>query len=342
MQELLDHLEESIMIIKNSGEIEYCNLTAGSIFAVKKGTDVSVIFKEDDKEIFFKNLIRIIKNNGKYDNFIRLINKDNDIIFCWLSAFGLGGNMVFEIFDLTKTKTSGVNINDDDYVKLLKYMSEGIAHSIRNPIMSAGGILNRLKTKLPKDTPDSVISYIEMVEKSLFRIMHIIANIEVISNSLPTTLKKMRINTVIKNVVDKYKDKQNILFKVDAEDDIELFADDIHISFVIEEIIKNSIDAIGNSEGIVEIIVYKEDNDAVITIADNGPGIAQDDMPLVVIPFYSTKPSNMGIGLSLSKFVIEGYGGKINITSNEKEGTKVKLRLPIEKRNELRREVINV
>ena len=340
--ELLDRLEESIIITDKNGGVKYSNDSARLLFDVEKEKRITTIFKPDDREIFFVNLMRIVEKHGKYHNFIRFISGQGNLIFCWLNAFTYNGDIVFEIFDLSKTSSNNTNINDDNYVRLLKYMSEGVAHSIRNPVMSAGGMLNRLKSKLPKETSSSILSYIEIVEKSLYKIMHIIANIEVISNSLPASLKKIDLSEIARSVAQKYEKFDNITINIKAQEGVEIYADDSHIAFVIEEIMKNSYDASGGEAVVIDIEVIKEQEKAVVVISDNGPGIEDENIPLVMIPFYSTKPSNMGVGLSLSKFIVEGYGGRIEIDSKKGEGTTLTVTLPVEKRNILRREVVNV
>ncbi len=339
---LLDRLDESIIIVDKDYSVSYINNSARSIFTIEKNQHIKGIFKKDDRDIFFLNLMRIVEKYGKYSNFIRFLNKEDKMLFCWFNVFRYEEGIVFEIFDLSKTERGSLNIGDDNYVKLLKYMSEGVAHSIRNPIMAAGGMLNRLKNKLPKDVSDSVLSYIDVVEKSLYRIIHIIANIEIVSNSLPATLKKINLNKTVKDAAVKYFNYDNVNIEFSEYDDIELFADSSHIAFVIEEILKNAYDASEKKDLKIKIEIKKDRDRAIITISDNGPGINEEEIPLVMIPFYSTKPSNMGVGLSLSKFIVEGYGGKINITSEIGEGTVVVIDLPIEKRNVLRREVVNV
>jgi signal transduction histidine kinase len=342
MLDLLESLEEFIVITKKDGTINYCNSSFAAKFELSIGDNIKEILKNDDKEIFFRNLIYIVEKYGKYNNFMRfLIPSNKSLIFCWLHAFLYKGDVVFEIFDLTQVEKRDSNINNEAYAKLLKYMSEGVAHSIRNPIMSAGGMLNRLKQKLPEDSKEKLIPYIDVVEKSLYRIMSIIADIEIISNSLPATLKKLNINRLIENIIEKHKNRSNIEFKLDLEDNLELYADDMHITFVIEEILKNAFDAIGGNKGTIEIQAKKEGQSIIIIICDNGKGIDEDNIPLVMIPFYSTKPSNMGIGLSLTKFVVEGYKGSIALYSKLDEGTKVIIELPIEKRDRLRKAVLH-
>ncbi len=340
MLKFLDALDEFIVIIEKNGIIDYCNVSFSSTFELKKGDDIKAIFKKDDKEIFFRNLIYLIGKYGKYHNFIRFTTPSKTLIFCWLNAFPYNGKIAFEIFDLTRVEKRGSNINDKAYAKLLKYMSEGMAHSIRNPVMSAGGMLNRIKTKLPEKEREKLTPYINVVEKSLYKIMNIIADIEVISQSLPATLKKIDLNELIKHIINKHKDKTNIQFKLNIANNLELFADSMHISFIIEEILKNSFEAIEEKEGIIEIEAKQEEDSIMIIIKDNGKGIGKENIPLVMVPFYSTKPSNMGIGLSLTKFIVEGYKGEIALYSKEGEGTRVIISLPKEKRDKIRKEVL--
>ncbi len=339
MTDIVDKLSEYIAIAKEDGTLTYVNASFLKRFGLNKGQNILTIFKKDDQNIFYKNLIKVVKESGSYSNYMRFLSSDGTIVFCWLHVFEHDNQLVYEIFDLEKTKSHTININDENYANLLKYMSEGLAHSIRNPIMSAGGMLKRIREKLPKDSYDSLKNYLDIVERSLYRILNIIANIEVVTGALPTSLKRVSLAEVLWNL--KYDlSTEEIEIELAVDEDVELYADSLHLRFVFEEIVKNAIDVLQETGGKIEIHLTKEGNNAVISIKDNGPGIDKDKLPLVMIPFYSTKPSNMGIGLSLARFIVEGYGGTIHIESQKGEGTTVRVVLPIEKRNILRRELL--
>ena len=338
MWPFLDRLIEGIVIFDENKTIKYVNSSAVSLFDIKVGDSVEKILKKDDREIFLNNVINLVKKGKKYSNFMRFLSKEGELVFTYLNVFEWDGDTVFEIFDLSPIEMRSEGITDSSYVKILKYMSAGISHSIRNPIMSAGGMLNRIKAKLKElDSEDSekLVKYIEIVEKSLYRIISIIANIEVVSNALPVKLERVNLGEMVRSVAGKFADRVN--FELKVEDGIYVYADKMHIGFILEEIVKNSLDAVeGQSEPKIKITVYQSGKNAFIEVEDNGRGMSKEEVSLTTIPFYSTKPSNMGVGLSLAKFLIEGYRGSITIDSEENVGTKVTIVLPTEKRSDIR------
>jgi len=74
----------------------------------------------------------------------------------------------------------------------------------------------------------------------------------------------------------------------------------------------------------------QEEKMAVLTISDNGKGIADADLPNIFEPFYSTKPlsKGTGLGLSISKSIIERHNGQIKIKTKQNQGTSFMIYLP--------------
>jgi signal transduction histidine kinase len=97
--------------------------------------------------------------------------------------------------------------------------------------------------------------------------------------------------------------------------------------WVIENLIKNSLDAIENKEGRIEIEVLKTKNGIEIEVTDNGKGIEQKSKKDIFKPGFSTKRRGWGLGLSLSKRIVENYhGGKIFVKNSIiTEGTTMKI-----------------
>jgi len=338
MWPFLDRLREGIVIFDKNKVIKYVNKSAVSMFGVEVGDSVKKILKKDDREIFLNNVINLVKKGRNYNNFMRFLSKDGELIFTYLNVFEWDGDFVFEVLDLSPIEKRSEGITDSSYVKILKYMSSGISHSIRNPIMSAGGMLGRIKAKLKEldsDDSEKLVKYIEIVEKSLYRIISIIANIEVVSNALPVKLERVSLGEMVRSVVRKFADRVNI--ELNIEDGVYVYADKMHIGFILEEVLKNALDAVeGQGEPKIKISVYQSGKNAFVEVEDNGKGMSREEVSLTTIPFYSTKPSNMGVGLSLSKFLIEGYRGSITIDSEKNVGTKVTIVLPTEKRSDIR------
>ena len=122
---------------------------------------------------------------------------------------------------------------------------------------------------------------------------------------------------------DKF-DEKNINLTIDIKPiDLELTADRNYIEQVFINLIKNSCDAIQNSNGIIILRAFKNENNKVILeISDNGVGIPEDVTDKIFIPFFTTKEHGSGIGLSLAQQIMRLHGGSITFNSVKGDNTK--------------------
>jgi signal transduction histidine kinase len=111
-----------------------------------------------------------------------------------------------------------------------------------------------------------------------------------------------------------------------------ILADDVQIQQVVLNLTRNAIEAmegtgIANSEVNVGVVA-KGDREVTISVADRGPGIAPNEMEHIFTPFYSTKGSGLGIGLSLSRAIVEAHGGRLTVGPNAGGGSVFRFTLP--------------
>ncbi len=109
-------------------------------------------------------------------------------------------------------------------------------------------------------------------------------------------------------------------------DDITLVADDKLLAQVFINIAKNSIEAFGKykEDDFISMSANRNpDGRVVLTIEDNGPGMDADTLEKIFVPFFTTKESGSGIGLSLSRQIIRIHNGNINCDSTPGHGTTV-------------------
>jgi nitrogen fixation/metabolism regulation signal transduction histidine kinase len=99
--------------------------------------------------------------------------------------------------------------------------------------------------------------------------------------------------------------------------EIELFADENLISQVLLNLLKNALEALdGKADGMIRILVKVADNNRPeIKVADNGPGIPDEIMEQVFVPFFTTRENGSGIGLSLSRQIMRLHGGSLQVRS---------------------------
>ncbi len=101
---------------------------------------------------------------------------------------------------------------------------------------------------------------------------------------------------------------------------------------VITNLVKNSIQAIHELQPEVpriEVHVFSENNDAIITVMDNGLGVIEENKSKIFEPKFTTKSSGMGLGLAMVKKIVEAYEGDITFISTEGKGSTFKVRFPM-------------
>ena len=113
-----------------------------------------------------------------------------------------------------------------------------------------------------------------------------------------------------------------------------VFADGIQIQQVVLNLTRNAIEAIeeaGIPGGAVRIDVsITENNEVAVSVTDNGPGIPAEDAKRMFEPFYSTKGAGgLGVGLSISRAIIEGHGGQLTLSPNPGGGCIFRFTLPV-------------
>ena len=135
-----------------------------------------------------------------------------------------------------------------------------------------------------------------------------------------------RVLTLLKN--DMEENEISVQTHID-ESDLSFQADPELIEQVMINIIKNAIQALDDEveDKLIEISAQKDDkNNTTIRIKDNGPGIDEEALGKIFIPFFTTKKNGSGIGLSLSKQIMRQHKGAIKVVSNLDEGTEFSLR----------------
>jgi signal transduction histidine kinase len=109
--------------------------------------------------------------------------------------------------------------------------------------------------------------------------------------------------------------------------DLEIVADKKQVAQVLINLLKNSVEALKNQAGgkIVLKAEINKNNRIFISVTDNGPGIAEDLMDKIFIPFFTTKENGSGIGLSLSRQIMQMHGGSLKLLSVQGKNTSATL-----------------
>ncbi|MDP4172350.1 MAG: HAMP domain-containing sensor histidine kinase [Bacteroidota bacterium] len=206
-------------------------------------------------------------------------------------------------------------------------MSKETAHQLGTPLSSLMGWSEILK--LSHKDPDRVLDISEEINNDLARLNKITQRFSKIGSQpelkdanvyeeIEKTIKyfERRLPQIGKNVVLKLEGDENLCTKLNPE----LF------SWVLENLIKNALDAIEGKKGSISFYVTNHHKNIEIEVKDTGKGIDMRRKKDIFRPGYSTKRRGWGLGLSLTKRIIETYHkGKIFVKSSSPEGTTFKI-----------------
>ena len=221
-------------------------------------------------------------------------------------------------------------------------MAAGIAHEINNPLAVIGEKAGWIKDLLAEEDPAKTENFKEF-EDAVKRIEHHVERAKKVTHRLlgfarrmEPTLEQVDINKTLNETVDFLENEsrfRNIDIQIDPKNSLPtIMSDSSQLQQVFLNIINNAIDAIGKGGQIVIRTAHLPlNNEIMIEIADNGPGIPKENLGKIFDPFFTTKEvgKGTGLGLSIVYSIIEKLGGRIMVASEEGQGTTFTIYLPV-------------
>jgi signal transduction histidine kinase len=297
-------------------------------------------YREDDEMLFSvrKEDNELHKLSGSLNSMLRRISADKEKLRSTVNSL--------ETANLELKKAQEEIIRAEKLASVGR-LSAGIAHEIGNPIGIVMGYLELLKQK---DIPDTERKeYIHRTEEEIERINTIIRQLLEISRPSNAGLKVVSVHDLIDDIAQVL-DVQPLMSNIELECRLQaqndkVLADSNQLRQVFLNLIINAADAV-SSEGkavngklsIQSTLAgekpeqpQNQQKHLKIMFIDNGPGIPEENIANIFDPFYTTKDpgKGTGLGLSVSFMIIEGFGGKLTVSSEIGEGTTMTVLLPV-------------
>ncbi len=221
----------------------------------------------------------------------------------------LGIGLIFVLVALMALRTSKRAEQNKVWVGL----SKETAHQLGTPISSLMAWTEVLKETHPDD---DLIPEMEKDIKRLQLIADRFSKIGSLPEPVPASLNEVMAHAI--DYIDKRTPKRINLVTQFPSEDIILNLNASLFEWVIENLCKNAVDAIGEQPGTITLSMQKTAQKVVIEISDTGKGIRKKDIGNVFRPGFTTKKRGWGLGLSLAKRIVEEYHrGKIMVKSSE-------------------------
>ncbi len=204
-----------------------------------------------------------------------------------------------------------------------------ITHEIKNPIAVCKGYLDMFD----KNNPKHIDKFIPIIKNEIDRTLTIMNDFMEFSK-IKLDLDIMDIELLLEEVLDSLDSlinskKINLNYELN-DDEIFIKGDYNRLKQVFINLFKNSIEALENINGAKIDISYKTTHkNIIISIKDNGIGMDEETLNRIYEAFYTTKKCGTGLGVSLSKEIIDGHHGRIEYNSVLNKGTNVQITLPL-------------
>ena len=231
-------------------------------------------------------------------------------------------------------------------------LASGVAHELNQPLMVIRGNAQLIQRKISKNDiqNEDVQEQIEPIIRNTKRMMNIINHLRTFSRQSKSEFYLLSVNQVIEDsflMIEEQLRLKNIVIKKALNPDLPKITGDANqLEQVILNLLANARDAISDKYGedklkdgidkTIEIITQIAEGDKgfiEIIVKDTGSGIKKKDQSNIFDPFYTTKEvgKGTGLGLSISYGIIRDHGGQIDIAETGKQGTALRITLPISK-----------
>lgn len=221
-------------------------------------------------------------------------------------------------------------------------MAASIAHEINQPLTAISNYAQAGSRLLSSDVDqtEEVLSALNKINKQALRAGEIIRGLRNWVREQDDKREACNCNTLINEVVDIAKiEAQNhdVLLQVELDPELPaIMCDPVQIQQVALNLIKNAIDSIRDNEddtnnedrGVVISTQCQGQERIKVTVTDRGPGVSSEVADKLFQPFFTTKHSGMGMGLSICRTIIRSHGGELDFTSNENGGASFYFILP--------------
>lgn len=210
----------------------------------------------------------------------------------------------------------------------LDRIARAIAHELRNPVTSIGGLTRRLLEGHPQGGKEH--DYLERILVDTTRLEEIVRQVREYTSLRAPHMQRVDLARWLPQQAQRYQDtasRQGVKLSVIAPGPSLVQMDPRQIGQALDVIVTNSLEAMPRG-GELELELGGSPDERLIMVNDTGRGIAADELPYIFDPFFTTKAEAVGMSLAMAKRIMNEHQGLLEITSQPGQGTRVVLGIP--------------
>ncbi|MDF2684715.1 MAG: histidine kinase [Brevibacillus sp.] len=234
------------------------------------------------------------------------------------------------LLDITEQEQVQEYLNQSEKLAMVGQLAAGAAHEIRNPLTVIYGFIQLLQQRLSNLEQER--HYLPLILQEIERVNRIVTELLMLSKPSLPNYREVRLTEVFHSILPLIK-AEALLHGIEIVDrcdsDTRMHVDVEQLKQILLNLMKNSIEAM--KEGGILTVESRLDEHAVhLHVRDTGEGISPEYLVRIFDPFFSLKEEGTGLGLPISRRMVENHGGDIQVNSKLGEGTEIIISLPLQ------------
>jgi signal transduction histidine kinase len=246
------------------------------------------------------------------------------------------GSLVY-IEDITEKRGREVRLRRAENLASLTTLAAGVAHEIKNPLGAISIHLQLMRKALDKkekqqDSEALIDKYFSVLNEEVDRLNDIVIDFLFAVRPMSLELCEGDLNALITELGEFIRaelEQSNIRLLLELDGKLPpVLIDERYMKQVLLNLIKNAQAAMPNG-GLLTIATMGSDSEVRISVCDTGTGISQENLKKIFEPYFTTKGSGTGLGLTLVYKIVREHQGEMSVDSREGEGTDFEIILPV-------------
>ncbi len=245
------------------------------------------------------------------------------------SLQGGRGGIVIALADVSLEREMEQRLAQHEKLRSLSHLVAGLAHEIRNPLTALQTFAQLLPSKF--DQPEFRRQAASMVPQEIQRVNLLVSELIDYARPRPPAAAVCPLAETVQAVLGVMQarlEQQGVQLAVAVPPDLQVWADPGHLRQILLNVLLNALQAVPAGSGRVELQAAPAAGGVAISIADNGRGIDPADRAHLFEPFFTRRADGTGLGLYLTYQFTRRSGGEVDIQSQPRRGTRVRLWFP--------------
>jgi len=351
-KELFDNVIEGVFLLNSQGKFIETNSRMLESTGYTRGEFLKLSITkivEANQILYVENMLRKVRAEKETRFELNIKTRNGSLIPAEVNCRSVLylGKLCFLCVarDITETKFLHNQLLRSERMAATGQLAASIAHEINSPLQGITALLSVIRMKYEHDK--ELLNKLDLVNSAFISIRNTVRNLIDLNRPGKEKKQPMNINQVIENTVAltrSHLKKNMVSIKLNlAAKTSEINASPQQIGQVIMNLVNNAVESIINApeyqeklmqsspiSGEISIDTHNRNQDIIITVKDNGPGISENDLEKIFDPFFTRKKTmGMGVGLSICHGIIEDHKGMIYAKNSPEGGAVFTIRLPL-------------